>query len=62
MHAPDAASAHERSQSPEGHTMGEQHMQWVITARSSWQVLASIGLVAVLLALCVGRIGAYGWA
>jgi hypothetical protein len=37
-------------------------MRWVITARQSWHMLKNIELVTVLLALCVGRIGArYRW-
>jgi hypothetical protein len=41
--------------------MGERDMRGVITARQSWPMLASSGLVAMLLALRVGRIGARWW-
>ena len=57
-----AASVHGRPQSPEGHTMGERRMRWVITARQSCHVLSSIGLMAVRPAWSVGRIGARWWA
>ena len=57
-----AASVHERPQSPEGHTMGERHMRSVITARPSWHVLTSLGLMAVWPAWSVGWIGARWWA